>query len=193
MVGPFSTAKTNKTWPLLKTWKGTEMQNWRIEDIFFLFHNFSIGKHLHLRRKVANAICFVIMTGSTGWLQMNYIYMCACSLLIPPQERILGSDGLSWIPNTRLTKIHILLKSWGEAVVILWHQKQDLEFCCHFQSLATRTSAVCLLLPWTLHGWSICPGRLNLETFEVLPLFHFNSTQKIYSFGIALNKFPREF
>ena len=54
---------------------------------------------------------------------MNYIYKCVCSLFILTQEYILGSDGLSWIPNTRLTKVHILLTSWGDAGVTLKHQK----------------------------------------------------------------------
>lgn len=84
-------------------------------------------------------------------------YRLSYSLLIPPQVYILRSDALGWIPNTRLTKVHILLKSWGEAGVILQHQKQELEFCAtsrvwppQLQQYASCYQELCMDEPFVL-------------------------------------------
>lgn len=157
------------------------MQTCRTEDKFCLLHNFTMGKHLHGKGKVASAIRFVIMT--RGFTDELHTYVCAVYFPFL-KEYILGNYGLSWIPSIRSTKFHTLLQSpemmlrW-EATRVLQHQKQELEFCCHIWSLA---------IPVPKHYspcyWRLCmdaafvPSRLNLETFEVLALFHFNSIQK---------------
>ena len=58
------------------------MQNCRTEDKFCLFHNFSIGKHLHGKGKAVNAICFVIVTGGI----VDGLHICVYS----------SSENISW-------------------------------------------------------------------------------------------------
>lgn len=108
---------------------------------------------------------------------------------------------MSWIPGIRSTKVNILHKSWDDVMVRDRQGPATLEAAANilcFWSLGHPTPTPApkhyvSCYPGLCVDASFVPSRLNLETFEVFPLFHFNSTQKYRALVLLWTNFLGSF